>query len=1333
MRKEKLKIYIDNLEQINKELEPKFPQESEFTVDELQEPKLVIEKIYNHLSRTAKDILDKYDIDIETLKIIMCVKEDKETRDTILGPKEGNELLQNIIDIYGENAYDIINCDENSMSNINGILEGEPSAKYKEFYQNALERKCESARDFRELTNILLDTKPEFIKPEIVRNFIAKQEGTIPFNEIESFISETPITAIDGQTVKDLIQKANSISLSDVNNEWFERMQPELFDEEFSKELIDKAEEDSVRKILRLMPKKAKTKEIYEIAIEKQKDAIYDLPEDNAFQQMTDEEYQEWYEKQVMSIMNNKSSEYIMNMLRNLSKKHITPNLCKICAAGIVNISNVESFLKILPKESKTQEVYEILVNNDIRMIKTIPLENINPNITDEEYEKWAEQLIINKIKTEEYSDLVIDSIPRERMSENILFQINESLYNSPNRGWVEKQPTTGLLPIYKRTMELYDKLLEHNMSLATEAQNIPYIDKDIEQIQSEQEREEYKKWKAQFSEEQKEEYRKWYVKTMEELIKKGYENVLNVPREIWTEEMWKSTSNLGIVPVPQNEKEAKIFEKLALRVISGIGEFDNTDRFEGFPKECITEKVLLEAIKKQPLYLNYADKNKETFKKLAEIGYKKELEEQERTELTKQEIELMKKFSEKNATLFTTLRFSSLKPDIVNILGKGNLEIIVRYPNIQARLETISHSKEALNVLNFTIQYLKQDSKYLAPLIQELVESIDKEGSHHTENNIYKSIMEPNEFLKLVSSKIQNNQEPMTEYEKTIISYLVLNPEEANQITNYSDIENFNQKKNIELDGIIENEQSTFIEVKNAYLERTLGINYDKAVELTRKYGSNVQELLEKIQMQEQIADKDRAKIQALEALAKIQEIIKQEDIKQIRNEYREKNVEESKAQIIARYKQAISLETTIRMAYTQDMVQELNSSKNENFTEQIQYTEDGHEYVVRKMNGPFSKMVSVMDAYKTSTAEGDMYDKWNTTKMAERHALCYSYITEENIGTAQRDNTKKLMISIKDFNEQAIVAMAPYDICSDNNEIGTYAGRPEKYYTAKKLPDYTRGLYSEVDIEIQDTSKETGEYKKIQPASIICFEEVDPESIQAAISLSEKSGRKIPIELIDRRELAKVQRDQIDKLLEKFKTEKTIQPELIEQIITKFNNVRNAHFTSDLFQELVGEGTGKFANPDAIFNNVHLNEILHDTIETVKKQIQEGNREEGLKALKQIKQSINAEREKYELLPSMYEKQMMAGISLDIDYSIDEIQRQYGPKTEIQGKPSKSIEILEQSSSLESTTFEAIFKTKQYPAEQGKQLSLDEAKAYLDLQEVKKAFSEIQEKRIL
>ena len=37
-------------------------------------------------------------------------------------------------------------------------------------------------------------------------------------------------------------------------------MQPELFDEKFSKELIDKAEEDSVRRILRLMPREAKTK-----------------------------------------------------------------------------------------------------------------------------------------------------------------------------------------------------------------------------------------------------------------------------------------------------------------------------------------------------------------------------------------------------------------------------------------------------------------------------------------------------------------------------------------------------------------------------------------------------------------------------------------------------------------------------------------------------------------------------------------------------------------------------------------------------------------------------------------------------------------------------------------------------------------------------------------------------------------------------------------------------------------------------------------------------------------------------------------------------------------
>lgn len=144
---------------------------------------------------------------------------------------------------------------------------------------------------------------------------------------------------------------------------------------------------------------------------------------------------------------------------------------------------------------------------------------------------------------------------------------------------------------------------------------------------------------------------------------------------------------------------------------------------------------------------------------------------------------------------------------------------------------------------------------------------------------------------------------------------------------------------------------------------------------------------------------------------------------------------------------------------------------------------------------------------------------------------------------------------------------------MCSDSRKNTTVTWRQQRFYTANNLPDQTRGGHSEVDIEIQDVSEGVTEYKKIQPTSIICFEEVDEDSIKAAIELSKKLGRTIPIELIDRRELANQTRQEIDNLLNEFKNGESLQPELIGQIITKFNNVRNAHMDSNLADELLGE----------------------------------------------------------------------------------------------------------------------------------------------------------------
>ena len=64
----------------------------------------------------------------------------------------------------------------------------------------------------------------------------------------------------------------------------------------------------------------------------------------------------------------------------------------------------------------------------------------------------------------------------------------------------------------------------------------------------------------------------------------------------------------------------------------------------------------------------------------------------------------------------------------------------------------------------------------------------------------------------------------------------------------------------------------------------------------------------------------------------------------------------------------------------------------------------------------------------------------------------------------------------------------------------------------------------------------------KKFNQLTIICFEEVDEDSIRAAIELGKKLGHPVPIELIDRRKLAQTEMMHITEALNNFKTSETI-----------------------------------------------------------------------------------------------------------------------------------------------------------------------------------------------
>ena len=1349
MTKEQIKFYLENAEDIIDEIDNK-TQESQELEDLLENITAEnIEEGYKVLSQIYPDIIEKYVLSIDALKVVIAIEsENRSDREEILGRNEANQLLRDVVDIFGEEAYEYLKCDSSifEISDIDGILlEGSP--QYSEFYANVLNRKCREAITLEDFTNILLSTKPEYLNQGLIESFLP--DKNISSDNVKQFIENAPSQIVTGSAIKKLVNHLDYIAMNDESI--LENIPEELFDEEFSKSIIDKAWDK--KKVFSMVPEKSKSIDVWEYAISQDDVIVYQLPKEKIDENMTDEQYSLWCEKITIDYIRKHPTD-IRNFFYQIDDLRKTPEVCLEATRLLEeNKYDVVDFLRTIPEEHRTREIYELLLDKSEMIIKEIPNETFEENVTQEEYSSWLDTIISKKIIEMDDLSNIASYILDEKMTEKVWNTLLDN--EEKNKGNIKFD--LGLVPIYNRTISMCERALRDFGDYAIK--DIPSIDRKVDKVDNQKRREEYEKWISSFTEKDKQEYRQWYESKVIEIIEKGV-NVFTdrfdendkwgrIPTEAISVNMinkfleLRGPNDLKIIPAPNdlttyNEQ----YEDIVLYAISMLPEknyinssgpyqamLESSDLLEVIPEEYRTDKVILEAIKKHPKYLDYADFESDNFEELLQIGYKNKLNSIGRDSLTEKEIELIIKFAKNNATLFSTLNLDILRPDIVNCIGESSIEKIARYSDVQDTVIEISNDIDALTTFGFALKNLKQDNLFIEPLIEKLSRTIGAEGKYEYNRETERSVWKSREFLKLASQRIRDNVDnPLSDEEKTIISYLALNPKEANKIKSYEEIENYVENKNVELDEIINSQDVTLIDAKNAYLERIVGMNYESVLELIKKYGNDPEQLLEKYDRKQLDTYKEKSEKESLEIIIKLKSLIEEKDLSKIRQAYKEAVEKEDKTKSFERYRQAPMLDNTLRRAYGRDITQTLDEHNKENNIESVEHTEDGKEYVVRKMNGPFNRMISVMNAYRKSDAEeeGDMFDRWNTSEMAGNHALCYSYIDESNPGTAMLEDKKGVIISISGFDAEAVTAAAPYDLCSDSRTNTTKTYRQQRFYTTPNLPNQTRGMYSEVDIEIQDVSEGVTEYKKIQPTSIVCFEEIDEDSINAAIELSRKLGRTIPIELIDRRELASQVKTEIDGLFEQFKNGESLQPELVEEIITKFNNVRNAHMSSSLADELLGERSGE-ENPDALFNKVHLNDMLSECVEIARQKIEKGQVQEGLETIEQIKEFIKTEREKNVLMPTMYEKQIMAGISLDIDYNIDEIQRTYGSHETSINLRNESVEVLQENQDLNSPTFEIVYSKTTYMPEQ---LSFSELKENIDMSEIQSVAQEIHEK---
>lgn len=513
----------------------------------------------------------------------------------------------------------------------------------------------------------------------------------------------------------------------------------------------------------------------------------------------------------------------------------------------------------------------------------------------------------------------------------------------------------------------------------------------------------------------------------------------------------------------------------------------------------------------------------------------------------------------ENNLKLFMTLNMEILNTEIINTFDFSVFQRISMYKEVQKNIIEVHKNPKMFKLFTYALQNIEK-YVYISPMIEIFSENLLKCS---------------NGFIECVYIRLMSG-EPLNDLEKSIISHMILNPTETKNVQSFNDIKN---KKDNDLEKallIVEKENASCTEIKDTYCQLLLGFNLNKVEELIYVFGNDAEDLLLNYNSNQSSEKKALGIIVLLKKLITEQDtdLLKNLTVKLIENF---KNNEEL---AIMKYNQSTTLENELRKAYGKELVGAINKDTGTYVDEKNKCKigrHIGQEYTVREITGEFTKIVSLLGAYRESDVDGDMYDQWHTTEYSENHALCFSLINQSNPATAASDKRTGIIISFKDFPAEALLSAAPYDVHSATNSNTISFIKPPKFYTTKNMADNTRNLYSEYNIEVSDALGE-----KIPIDSIICFEQVDQASINASIELSKKYGRVIPVELIDRGKLAEVEFELITKSFKLFMDSDLIEIGAFENVITKFLNIRNALKGTKLENKICNEGNFSENNLD-------------------------------------------------------------------------------------------------------------------------------------------------------
>lgn len=527
---------------------------------------------------------------------------------------------------------------------------------------------------------------------------------------------------------------------------------------------------------------------------------------------------------------------------------------------------------------------------------------------------------------------------------------------------------------------------------------------------------------------------------------------------------------------------------------------------------------------------------------------------------------ECLKRLYQKNNDVMQGIDFRILDDHYIETLGEDKINLMACYPGITQGVVELSDKgyKCFCKIIGMTTE---NESK-------EWISRVSILGSIH-----YK-------YTELIDS-IESIDD--IDVEK-LLKIMLCSPNNWVKIKSAEDIKNYEMVKKEKCDQIINNDNKSSDEKKNAVFMKIFGIDIKVVNNFIEKFGQDI----------DNIDEPDLKNL--IYSLKSIMQLDDPEILRTIYEQCEEVSLISPK-----------EIEARLKKAYGKKFNEGLYTPKEGDVVEENKLPEELRKLGVKVYDAgiDFKMLITSIGAYVHNSPQNFQED-WNRPALKSQF-FCTSYIRNDMIGTCPIPH---VCYGFSNMADDSLMASGFGDLSSTGYSIEIRTLHREIYYTPEMQINNTKPYYNEMCFQ----RFQKGERK--QPDYIVAIKKDGKIINSTEIAQAVKDWEwKIPVVIVDEEKCLESEKSKINEMMTQYETTQDV--ELAKKIMQK---VRNNRMTDRRFCEELQERLKKIET--SIENNTNSIEVLEENYQTVTPQ----ERKEGMSELERVYQQIKGIRENKE-----------------------------------------------------------------------------------------------------